>query len=174
MKPVKTCTKCKVEKSASEFHRRKNYNKSGHGTYYPGGSSQCKECLQNAGSTWRYNNIDYNQRRNKTYRLRNRLAVLSHYGGNCACCAESRYEFLALDHIDGKGTEHRASLGNQGRGQNFYWWIVRNNFPAGYRILCHNCNLSLGLYGYCPHNQESAFMLDKVPLRGRRQAEPRK
>lgn len=29
--------------------------------------------------------------------------------------------------------------------------LKRNKFPKGYRILCHNCNLSKSFYGYCPH-----------------------
>jgi hypothetical protein len=23
----------------------------------------------------------------------------------------------------------------------------------GYRVLCHNCNLARGFYGYCPHEK---------------------
>jgi hypothetical protein len=23
-----------------------------------------------------------------------------------------------------------------------------------YRVLCHNCNMALGFYGYCPHHPE--------------------
>ncbi len=30
-------------------------------------------------------------------------------------------------------------------------WLYRNNWPDGFRILYHNCNQSLGSYGYCPH-----------------------
>jgi len=24
-------------------------------------------------------------------------------------------------------------------------------YPTGFRVLCHNCNQAIGLYGYCPH-----------------------
>jgi hypothetical protein len=85
----------------------------------------------------------------KETRKRRRLKVITHYGGICACCGESRYEFLGIDHINGGGVQHRKSL----PGVNIDRWLIKNNFPEGYRVLCHNCNMSLGLYGYCPHNQ---------------------
>lgn len=84
--------------------------------------------------------------------LRRRVRILSHYSEDarpvCACCGESRLEFLALDHIDGGGNRHRAEVGG---GQIFYLSLQRAGFPPGFRVLCHNCNLARGLYGYCPH-----------------------
>ena len=80
-----------------------------------------------------------------------RLRCIEHYGGKCACCGESRYEFLAIDHINGDGNEHRKKIGN---GSCIVGWLIKNNFPEGFRILCHNCNASFGLYGYCPHQKE--------------------
>ena len=32
-------------------------------------------------------------------------------------------------------------------------WIIENNFPKGFQILCHNCNVAKGLYGECPHEK---------------------
>jgi hypothetical protein len=32
--------------------------------------------------------------------------------------------------------------------------LIKNNFPDGFQVLCHNCNMSIGLYGYCPHQTE--------------------
>lgn len=76
-----------------------------------------------------------------------RLLVITHYGGHCQCCGESRLEFLAIDHIAGGGNKHLAVIG---RG-NLYRWLRDNDFPEGFRVLCHNCNMALGFYGYCPH-----------------------
>lgn len=77
-----------------------------------------------------------------------RMDVIAHYGGKCDCCGESQIEFLCIDHTDGNGREdrmkHRAST-------NFYDWLIKNDFPPGYRVLCYNCNSALGAYGYCPH-----------------------
>ena len=79
-----------------------------------------------------------------------KLEVLSHYGSKCACCGESRLEFLCMDHINGGGSKHRKSR----KFSTIYRWLLSNNYPPGFRVLCHNCNMSLGLYGYCPHKEE--------------------
>jgi hypothetical protein len=68
------------------------------------------------------------------------------YGGKCACCGESRIEFLAFDHINGNGKEHRGTSGSA----TFLKRLLKEKDPT-IRILCHNCNMSLGFYGYCPH-----------------------
>jgi hypothetical protein len=91
--------------------------------------------------------LNYSQRT----RQRLRLEVLQHYGGKtpvCACCGETHIEFLSIDHVDGGGTQHRLKIMKYG---GFYSWLKVNNFPSGFRVLCHNCNQSIGLYGYCPH-----------------------
>lgn len=87
--------------------------------------------------------------RNRVARRARREWIIAHYGGRCACCEEARLEFLAIDHIEGGGTAHRREVG---KGDAFYKWLKAQGYPLeGYRVLCHNCNLSLGFYGYCPH-----------------------
>jgi predicted restriction endonuclease len=83
----------------------------------------------------------------------NRALVLEHYGSRCACCGEAHQEFLCVDHINGGGNQHRKLLHLMPGGQ-MYRWLIRNNFPEGFRLLCWNCNSSLGMRGYCPHQQE--------------------
>lgn len=94
---------------------------------------------------------------NKKLMQKIRLEVLSHYGINgnpiCQCCGETRLEFLSLDHIEGNGRKDRA---RHGSGQQLFRHLIRDGFPLGYRTLCHNCNMSFGLYGYCPHEKEYA------------------
>ena len=75
-----------------------------------------------------------------------RAEVIAGYGGKCVCCGETTNEFLAIDHINGRGKEHRASI-----GQAFYFWLRDQGFPPEFRLLCHNCNFARGRYGYCPH-----------------------
>ncbi len=101
----------------------------------------------------RESNSDFREQeaeRLREYRKSLKIRTLNHYGGKCACCNEEAIEFLAIDHINGGGTKHREKIKNRG-GWNFYKWLQDNNFPEGYRVLCHNCNQSLGWYGYCPH-----------------------
>ena len=79
--------------------------------------------------------------------------VFTFYGGNpptCACCGESAIEFLCMDHINGGGEKHRKEVG---AGVKLYRWLIKNNYPEGFRVLCHNCNSALGFYGYCPHHK---------------------
>jgi hypothetical protein len=87
-----------------------------------------------------------------------RREALEHYGGQpprCACCGEARMEFLAIDHIDGGGQAHRRKL-NTGSGTSFYFKLRKLGWPEGLRVLCHNCNVSLGMYGYCPHQDRAS------------------
>lgn len=81
-----------------------------------------------------------------------RVEVLCYYGGSppkCACCGETHMEFLAIDHVKGNGNEHRKKVGS---GYVFCYWLRAHGFPKGFRVLCHNCNLARGFYGYCPHD----------------------
>lgn len=72
--------------------------------------------------------------------------VLNHYGRACVCCGEKEDAFLTIDHIDGKGAEHRRMSGKR-----LYRWLRKHGFPSGFRTLCANCNLAMGIYGQCPH-----------------------
>jgi len=90
--------------------------------------------------------------KNRQKREEQKLLIFKHYGNKCACCGETRKEFLCIDHINGGGTKHHKELHNQ--GTYLYAWLIKNNFPKGFRVLCHNCNMAIGLYGYCPHQIE--------------------
>lgn len=80
--------------------------------------------------------------------------VILKYGGKCVCCGETDLDVLQLDHINNNGAKECRQLGygnkNQGR-QTLFRKLDRETPMNGYRILCANCNLSLGFYGYCPH-----------------------
>jgi hypothetical protein len=84
-------------------------------------------------------------------RQRRRILCVIHYGGDppkCACCGESRIEFLTIDHHGiAPDKRHRS-------GDNLYRWLIRSNFPEGFRVLCMNCNHYIGHYGWCPHELE--------------------
>lgn len=89
----------------------------------------------------------------KTYKAKLRKQVIGYYSRYtymCVCCHDKNWEFLTIDHIDGKGGAHRREIGSRG-GHDFYIWLINNHFPYGYRVLCMNCNHSLGVWHYCPH-----------------------
>jgi hypothetical protein len=91
--------------------------------------------------------------RNKQMEQEKRLMVLRFYSKSevpfCDCCKENHIEFLAIDHIDGGGREHRKKIGNGHMAA----WLIRNGFPKGFKVLCHNCNMAKGFYKQCPHQK---------------------
>jgi hypothetical protein len=109
-------------------------------------------------------------RRKKDYsrasRRRLKMEVLHAYGGEhpaCACCGESTPEFLAIDHLNGGGKNHRDNLIRS--GTNMYAWLKREGFPPGFQVLCHNCNCALGYYGACPHRPKVVRVVTRRPRR---------
>ena len=92
--------------------------------------------------------------RRATYRLR--MEVLAGLARarkkqiRCECCGEGLEQFLTIDHIDGRGSEHRRELKLNGR--RLYDWLKANNYPPNFRLLCFNCNSGRAINGgECPH-----------------------
>lgn len=92
----------------------------------------------------KYRKIKYKRDREKV------LQYYSHGKMQCACCECKDIWTLCLDHIDNNGGMHRKNLGILS-GQPFYRWIIKNNFPNGYQVLCRNCDWGKRLFGKCPH-----------------------
>jgi hypothetical protein len=118
------CSKCTIEQSIDNFYKSKSYS--------TGYFSYCKSCVSI------YNKND-GKIKSKEYKTRLRKEIIDKYGGKCNICNENRIEFLCIDHIDGNGNKQRKELGGT---QKVWNWIKKNNYPNGYRILCHNCNQS--------------------------------
>lgn len=78
--------------------------------------------------------------------------TLAAYGGVCACCGESGQPFLAIDHVNGDGKQHRLSISHGKSGTAFYKALERRGYPNDppLRVLCHNCNHAVR-FGVCPH-----------------------
>jgi hypothetical protein len=77
----------------------------------------------------------------------------------CACCGESIFEFLTLDHINGDGAKHREEITGKKRvprsGQELFHYFCTNNFPDKDRlqVLCWNCNCGKRTAKVCPHQK---------------------
>lgn len=160
---MKICSICKNKLEYSHFYRR---NDTKDGFRY-----ECKSCLKQKSLTrnkriktenpesvqkksrsskeWYIKNKERVKINSKNYHMKQRKRCIAHYGARCACCGEDRYEFLAIDHINGGGHKQRK----EGGITKISRWLIANNFPEGFRVLCHNCNVSLGIYGYCPHTK---------------------
>jgi hypothetical protein len=102
---------------------------------------------------------DYERKLQRRWHAKLRTEILAAYGDKCKCCGETAPEFLTVDHINGGGNAHRKMLQKSKSphpgGKSFYIWLRNNKFPKdAYRLLCMNCNWSLGKRGYCPHNRK--------------------
>lgn len=67
--------------------------------------------------------------------------VFDYYGCKCqwsSGCDVTDPDMLQIDHINGDGYKHRKEIG--GGGIRMYQWLIRNNFPPGFRLLCANHN----------------------------------
>ena len=131
----KKCTRCKIEKSIDQFY---NSNK----TY-------CKDCVR---INSRVSARKYYLRKKygidtKSYKEL-RIELIERYGGECICCGETTYEFLAFDHKDNDGKEWRKIHGS---GIAMFNYLRKNQFPDIVQLLCHNCNMAKQFYGQCPH-----------------------
>lgn len=132
------CRECNRKRSNEEYHRaRKNP------AQWAKRSAARKQC-------------------GKALVARRKQTVINAYGGRCACCGESTLDFLTVDHLNGDGAAHRKSLREQGKV--FYDWLVKNNFPSGFQILCYNCNSSKGTGDMCYHQKVLAVHPDQLKL----------
>ena len=117
--------------------------------------SRCKLIKPRTREYWKYNKRGYrkgwcrsceyetNYQRTKLKQHQDRHLAISAYGGKCVCCGETEIVFLTFDHINGGGNKHRREsyLARKALAS----WLVKNNYPPGFRILCFNCHMALRL-----------------------------
>lgn len=109
----------------------------------------CFNC--NCGKS-RNNNICPHKSKENRKINKNRSIVIAHYGSKCTCCGESNALFLDIDHINNDGNKHRIDhFIKTGRRLNISKYIIENDFPITFQLLCTNCNITKSLFGCCPH-----------------------
>jgi len=70
------------------------------------------------------------------------INVLTDGEGTCRSCGQGDIDVLTVDHVENNGFIHRQSFGIRSFcGDKFYRWLIHNDYPDGYQILCMNCNL---------------------------------
>ena len=118
--------------------------------YYYRHQEDCKQQLRDYYKNHREEILKHHQKTHDELRMK----CLIHYGGDppkCACCGEDHLLFLTIDHIFGGGNHHKKEIGGSGR---LYNWLVQNNFPEGFQVLCYNCNCAKyrghSSNGFCP------------------------
>jgi len=136
----KMCSTCGVTKDISKFFR--------HVRYKDGYAAMCKTCKTAKNYAWREKNAEAVKLRNRiTARRRyneRKNNVLMAYGGRCIACGINDMDVLTVDHINNDGADHRRELvGNDLHtyGSSYiYRYLVKNNYPNGFQVLCFNCN----------------------------------
>lgn len=90
-------------------------------------------------------------------------AIMAYGGYRCACCGETEPMFLSIDHVFNDGASHRRAIAghteNNGKGASGHTmvWLKRHNYPAGFQVLCMNCNFGKAINGgVCPHKTSQA------------------
>jgi len=182
---MRTCKVCGEYKSLSEFPLRSDglpstmcrpchlaYNREASRRYRI--TDLCKETRRK----WNDSHLGYHRENSRKYRERSivkfgttkppvsrevarlyeansirkhRELAISLYGGKCECCGEFDPRKLTFDHINGDGKYDRC------KGAKFYKNAIALGYPNNrLRLLCFNCNISIGNNGYCPHNGRPA------------------
>lgn len=103
---------------------------------------------------------DKNKEKLKLKRIQKKIKVYNYYSNydiKCNCCGEGQLEFLSIDHINNDGATYRGKRGTKG-GSSILNWIIKNDFPPGFQILCMNCNFAKGKNEdhLCPHQIKKA------------------
>jgi hypothetical protein len=83
----------------------------------------------------------------RNYHSRNKKMCLSFYSKDetprCAVdgCSVNDLDMLTIDHINNDGANHRRGIheGNKA-GHGTYRWLIKNDFPPGFQVLCFNHN----------------------------------
>jgi hypothetical protein len=141
----KVCTKCGKLKLLAGFAKRPSVP--------DGRSSWCKICRSADRAVYTKRSHDRDReaflKADRTYKRIKRIKLLTLYGSKCECCKVGDFEFLCIDHVNNDGAQERRLL----RGYQIYSKLLKAGVRLpGYRILCHNCNFAIGVYGFCPHN----------------------
>ena len=139
------CRRCDKEKSEDNFYKQS--------FKINGLSSWCRNCHIEALQIAKKKNPRRVQAYNSEYHFRNReqrllyfkerqqiwkQIVLDFYSNNtlsCKNCNINDTDVLTIDHINNDGYKHRKEI----KG-NLYFWLIKNNFPEGFQVLCFNCN----------------------------------
>jgi hypothetical protein len=135
--------------------------KRGHNNWYiyPDGHGRyCRDC-NNLSDSHNYQlHIATFREKSRDFKRHLKMEVLLSYGGKCACCGATDFEFLSIDHINNDGAEHRRQMGAfRSNSKNIYAWLKQHDYPEGFQVLCMNCNCAKAWFGYCPHNDEVRY-----------------
>uniref|UniRef100_A0A6M3K8C1 Uncharacterized protein n=1 Tax=viral metagenome TaxID=1070528 RepID=A0A6M3K8C1_9ZZZZ len=97
-----------------------------------------KEQWKEYNRKWYAAHGDYKRQMGRDRDLEKKLVVLDYYSRGalkCTHCGIDDIDVLTIDHINGGG--HQDRLVN---GSKTYRYLINQDFPEGYQVLCFNCN----------------------------------
>jgi len=105
---------------------------------------------------YRKSNKKRDQETRQKHQSKLKEIVISHYSDKsmkCQKCGFSDMRALSLDHIDGGGSKHLKEIKT-----NLYSWVIKNNFPKMFQVLCMNCQW----IKRCENNELYGHISDKM------------
>lgn len=102
------------------------------------GTVFCKKCMKD-NCEKRRNNVSATEKRKEYYNRLKEIVYFS-YGNTCAWCGQSDSIFFTIDHVNNDGAKQRKNKEHRESGIGLYKYIIDNNFPKTFQILCFNCN----------------------------------
>ena len=155
---MRTCKACGQEFPLDEFQvvdKKRGYRR-----------HECHSCYKKRHRRYYKDRPeDYAFRADANYKSL-RQTIIAAYGSKCACCGEDEFLCLTIDHINNDGAERRRN--EHGRGPKFYRWLIANEYPSDFQVLCWNCNIAKYKNGgTCPHKERSTTISsESTPKRG--------
>lgn len=111
--------------------------------------NRCTKCKAKLPEEYEGNNCVECRKKTAFSKQELKKKAISHYGNVCNCCGEEILTLLNIDHINGGGRQHF-------HGDKLYAWLIKNNFPEGFQVLCFSCNNGKYLNrGVCPHQEKA-------------------
>lgn len=111
--------------------------------------SQRKDEHREYNKQYRLRNLETLKIQKKNYMNKTKLDGIIAYGGKCSCCGESTYEFLTIEHLNGRDKSDKKKL----TGKQMWVRAKAEGYPDTYTVLCFNCNCAKGAFGTCPHQR---------------------
>jgi len=149
------CRDCKAKDHQQRSAKRAEIDLCHCGRSRRKGHKTCWRCIRKVRE-WNRDHPQEKKANAKAWRDALRAKVYDHYGRKCVCpfgCEVTEEGFLTMDHIHGGGCKQAKE--NGGCGHILYAWLVKHNFPEGFRTLCYNCNCGRAHNGgICPHQQK--------------------
>ena len=99
----------------------------------------------------------YKRNTSSHYNKRREQAMMAYGGYLCSCCGETEPMFLSIDHVNNDQCDFAKKFGRPHTGLFLFTWLLKNGYPPGFQVLCHNCNQGKRINGgVCPHQVNKA------------------